>query len=57
MKILHIIKKGTPPGYVDTIIEDHTNAGHDLTVFNITQDKDYAKLLELIDSHDKVTTW
>ncbi len=57
MKILHIIKEPTPPGYVDTVIEDHKNAGEDVTVVNITQDKDYGKLVELIDTSDKVMTW
>lgn len=57
MKILHIIKEPTPPGHVDTIIEDQTSAGNDVTVVNLTQDKDYAKLVELIDSSDKVMTW
>lgn len=57
MNILHIIKEPTPPGHVETIIEDHKNAGHEVTVVNITQDKDYAKLVELIDASDKVMTW
>ncbi len=57
MKILHIIKEGTPAGHVDTIIEDHQNAGNEVTVMNLTQDKDYAKLVELLESSDKVFTW
>ncbi len=57
MKILHIIKKGTPPGYVDTIIKDHSNAGNEVTVVNITQDKDYTKLMDLIETSDKVFSW
>jgi hypothetical protein len=57
MKILHIIKEGTPPGHVDTIIEDQSNAGNEVTVVNITEDKDYAKLVKLIEESDRVMTW
>lgn len=57
MKILHIIKEPTPAGHVDTIIEDHKNAGHEVTVVNITEDKDYAKIVDLIMDNDKVMTW
>jgi len=57
MKILHIIKEGTPPGHVDNIIEDQSNAGNEVTVVNITEDKDYAKLVKLIEESDRVMTW
>jgi hypothetical protein len=58
MKILHIIKERTPSGNVDTIINDQKEAGdHDVTVVNVYEDKDYAKLVDLIFSSDKVFTW
>lgn len=57
MKILHIIKESTPAGHVDTIIEDNKNAGHEVTVVNLTQDKDYGKLVDMIFDNDRVMTW
>jgi len=58
MKILHIIKERSPSGYVDTIIKDQSEAGgHDVTVVNVFEDKDYTKLVDLIFSSDKVFTW
>jgi len=57
MKILHIIKERTPAGHVDTIIEDHKNAGHEVTVVNLYEDKDYGKVVDLIFANDRVMTW
>lgn len=57
MKILHIIKEGTPPSHVDTVIEDQSNAGNEVTVVNITRDKDYDNLVSQIFASDKVMTW
>jgi len=58
MKILHIIKERTPSGNVETIINDQKEAGsHDVTVVNVYEDKDYAKLVDLIFASDKVFTW
>jgi len=58
MKILHITKEHTPSGSAETIIQDQTAAtDNEVTVFNLNQDKDYAKLVELIMSSDKVFTW
>jgi len=58
MKILHIIKERTPSGHVDTIIKGQSEAGgHDVTVVNVHEDKDYAKLVDLIFSSNKVFTW
>lgn len=58
MKVLHIIKERTPSGNVDTIIKDQAEAGaNDVTVVNVYEDKDYAKLVDLIFSSDKVFTW
>jgi hypothetical protein len=57
MKILHIIREFTESGTADTIIEDHKNTGNDVTVVRMKQDKDYAKLVDLIFSSDKVASW
>jgi len=57
MKILHIIKEFTETGNVDTIIEDQKGLGHEVTVFRLKEDKDYAKLVDLIFSSDQVYTW
>ncbi|MHB9112129.1 MAG: hypothetical protein ACYC4D_05825 [Thermoleophilia bacterium] len=58
MKILHIIKERTPSGNVDTIIKNQSEAGgHEVNVVNVYEDKDYAKLVDLIFSSDKVFTW
>ena len=58
MKILHITKEHTPAGNAQTIIEDQTKAtDNEVTVFNLNQDKDYARLVDLIFSSDKVFTW
>lgn len=57
MKILHIIKERTPAGHVDTIIQDNKDAGHEVTVVNLHEDKDYARLVDLIFENDRVMTW
>lgn len=58
MKILHITKEHTPSGSAQTIIDDQTAAtDNEVTVFNLNADKDYAKLVDLIFSSDKVFTW
>ena len=58
MKVLHITKEHTPSGYVDTVIKDQTQAtDNEVEVFNLNQDKDYAKLVDEIFSSDKVFSW
>lgn len=57
MKVLHIIKEPTPAGNAETVIEDNKNAGHEVTVINLAQDKDYGKIVDLIFSSDRVMTW
>ncbi len=58
MKILHIIKEHTPSGNAETIIQDQTEAAdNEVTVVNLDADKDYAKVVDLIFSSDKVFTW
>jgi len=42
----------------ETVIQDQSEAtDNEVTVFNVNQDKDYAKLVELIFASDKVFTW
>ncbi|MHB1390824.1 MAG: hypothetical protein ACYCXF_06255 [Thermoleophilia bacterium] len=57
MKILHIIKERTEAGNVDTIIDDQTGLGNEVTVVRLNQDKDYDKLVEQIFANDQVCTW
>lgn len=55
MKILHITK-GEPAGATKAIIDNHA-ASHDVTIIDVNSDKDYARLVDLILSHDKVIAW
>ena len=55
MKVLHITK-GDPEGAVKTIIDNQTG-NHDVTVVDLHQDKDYGKLLELVQASDRVIAW
>ena len=57
MKLLHIIKEFTETGNVDTIIEDQEAPENEVTVVRLKEDKDYAKLVDLIFSSDRVYTW
>ncbi|MFA6000853.1 MAG: hypothetical protein WC828_01910 [Thermoleophilia bacterium] len=58
MKVLHIIKERTPAGFVDTIVKGQSDdSGNDVTVVNLYEDKDYAKVVDLIFSSDRVFTW
>ena len=57
MKILHIIKEFTESGTADVVIEDHQNLGNDVTVFRLKEDRDYAKLVDLVFQNEKVATW
>jgi hypothetical protein len=58
MKVLHIIKERTPSGNAETIIQDQSEAtDNEVTVVNVHEDKDYAKLVDLIFASDKVFTW
>ncbi len=57
MKILHIIKEFTETGNVDTIIEDQEAPDNEVTIFRLKENKDYAKLVDLIFASDQVYTW
>ena len=57
MKILHIIKERTEAGNVDTVIEDQTGLGNEVTVIRMASDKDYDKLVEQVFSNNQVYTW
>ncbi len=55
MKILHIVKR-EPDATSMKIMELHKK-GNNVTVVNLRKSKDYAKLVDLIFSHDKVISW
>lgn len=55
MKVLHITK-GAPEGAIKTIIDNQAGS-HEVTVVDLHQDKDYGKLLELVQVSDRVITW
>lgn len=57
MKILHIIKARTEAGNVDSVIENQTASGNEVTVVRLREDKDYDRLVDLIFSNDQVYTW
>lgn len=55
MKILHITKGGTE-GAAKAIIDSHA-ANHEVTVIDVKSDNDYARLVDLILTYDRVVTW
>lgn len=55
MKILHITK-GEAQGAAKAIIDSHA-ANHEVTVIDVKSDNDYARLVDLILTHDKVVAW
>ncbi|MHB1412157.1 MAG: hypothetical protein ACYCXE_02255 [Thermoleophilia bacterium] len=57
MKLLHIIKEFTETGNVDTIIQDQEAPENEITVVRLKEDKDYARLVDLIFDSDQVYTW
>ncbi|MCL6093253.1 MAG: hypothetical protein ACYDET_06585 [Thermoleophilia bacterium] len=57
MKLLHIIKEFTETGNVDTIIQDQEAPENEITVVRLKEDKDYARLVDLIFASDQVYTW
>lgn len=55
MNVLHILK--TDPGEgVQTIIDEHRKS-HTVEVLNLTECKDYDRIVTLIESCDRVFTW
>lgn len=55
MKILHILKN-TPDETATRIMEEHANSCES-TVVDLKQDKDYARIITLIESSDSVICW
>ncbi len=55
MKILYLINK-EPEGTLKKIMDVH-KSGNQMTVVNIAKDKDYARIVDLIFSNDKVISW
>lgn len=57
MKILHLIKEYTESGAADTVIEDQKGLGHEVTVVNLKEEKNYDRVVDEIFNNDKVFTW
>jgi hypothetical protein len=57
MKIIHLVKEYTESGAADTVIEDHTGLGHDVTVVKLKEEKNYDRVVDEIFANDKVFTW
>jgi hypothetical protein len=55
MKILHIVKQ-EPDETVRKIIEEHSKNGV-VTVIDLRQDKDYARIIGLVEASDAVLCW
>lgn len=55
MKILHIVKQDLD-ATAKKIVEMHKK-GNDVTVVNLKENKDYAQIVDLIFSSDKVLSW
>lgn len=55
MKILHILKQD-PDEAVRKIIDEHLKNGV-VTVIDLRQDKDYARIIGLVEASDAVFCW
>jgi hypothetical protein len=55
MKVLYILKQD-PDETFKKIMEVHENA-NDTDVFDIRKDKDYSRLVELIEDSEKIISW
>lgn len=55
MKILHILK-AEPEESVKKIIKEHMKE-NDVTVINLEKDKDYDRIVSLIEKADKIIVW
>jgi hypothetical protein len=55
MKLLHIVK--TQPNDSTQFLIDKLSEGKEVTRYNLYEEQDYAKLVELIFSHDEVISW
>ncbi|MFH1035837.1 MAG: hypothetical protein V1806_15125 [Pseudomonadota bacterium] len=55
MKHLQIVK--TEPNASTLFLMEALSQGKEVTRFDLYQDQDYARLVELIFSHDEVVSW
>lgn len=55
MKCLQVVK--TPPEASAQFLLEALAQGHEVTRFNLYEDQDYARLVDLIFSHDTVQSW
>jgi hypothetical protein len=55
MKILYILKT-EPEDSINKIIEEHKKDNH-VEVINMSDDKDYNYIIELIEKADRVISW
>jgi hypothetical protein len=55
MKHLQIVK--TEPAASTLLLMEALGQGKEVTRFNLYQDRDYARLVDLIFSHDEVVSW
>lgn len=55
MKILYLMRQ-EPDETVRKIMAEHRKA-HEVIVVDIREDKDYARIIDLIESSDKVVSW
>ena len=55
MKHLQIVK--TQPNQATLFLMDALAQGKEATRFNLYEDRDYARLVELIFAHDEIVSW
>ncbi len=55
MKQLQIVK--TQPNATSQTLMDALAQGKEVTRFNLYQDRDYAKLVDLIFAHEDIVSW
>jgi len=55
MKLLHIVK--TEPDAATEFLIQELGPGKQVTRFDLYQDQDYQKLVEMIFAHDEVICW
>lgn len=55
VKQLHIVK--SPPDAATLLLMAACGQGQEVTRFDLYQDQDYARLVELIFNHDQVISW
>ncbi len=56
MKILYILHSKEAGGTLKTMIEQQS-IDNDVSVFDLRENKDYKRLLEMIEKNDKVISW